>query len=145
LHDVLEEQTVKGRAYLAFPLKTEIHPNMFLKTFLEAGVPPSFRFTRQGKTRTLQEVVDGARALFRPADATQPNKIPWSLIALTRTTPPPRGTWTNAWEEKVELARVVDAGLDALEQASQPIQAARDRNVRLDRQAPVHGFTCGGT
>jgi hypothetical protein len=145
LGEVLEEQIVNGRTYLAFPPKTEVHPNMFLKTLLEADVPLTFRFTRKGKTWTLRDVVEHARALFRFSSQTSRNTIAWSLIALTRTTPPGRGTWTNAWGEKVELATVVGAGLDALEEASGPIKAARDRNARLEQQAPIHGFTCGGT
>jgi len=45
----------------------------------------------------------------------------------------------------VELARVIEAGFNAMEQASQPIQDARDRRAALERSAPVHDFTCGGT
>jgi hypothetical protein len=145
LGEVLDEQVVNGRSYLAFPPKIEVHPNMFLKTLLEAGVPLTYRFTRKGKAWTLRDVADHARALFRFSEQTNPNTIAWSLIALTRTTPPARGTWRNAWGEEVRLAAVAQAGLAALEAASRPIQEARDRNARLDRQAPIHGFTCGGT
>ena len=145
LSEHLEEQPVTGASYLAFPRKIEIHENMFLKTFLEAGVSPQFQFPVRGRRRTLQDVITGARALFRFSDATDRNTIAWSLIALTRTTPPARGTWTNAWGERVELARVVEAGFEAMEQASRPIQDARDRGAALERLAPVHAFTCGGT
>lgn len=145
LSHFLAEEVVNGKRHLAFPLAVEIHPNSFLKTFLEAGVPSNFRFTFKGKSRTLQEVIDGARALLRFSETTDRNTIAWSLIALTRTTPPARGIWTNAWGERVELARVVEAGFEAMEQASRPIQEARDRKVPLERQAPIHAFTCGGT
>jgi hypothetical protein len=45
----------------------------------------------------------------------------------------------------VELARVAEAGLTMLEEASRPIQDARTRGRVLTEQAPVHAFTCGGT
>ena len=145
LAEYLQEQAVNGGTYLAFPRKVEVHENMFLKTFLEAGVSPLLRFSVTGRPRTLQDVVDSARALLRFSDATSRNAIAWSIIALTRTTPPDRGIWSNAFGERVDLAKVVEAGFEAMEQASQPIQDARDRGLPLARQAPVHAFTCGGT
>jgi hypothetical protein len=145
LSTYLEERDVNGSRYLAFPRKVERHENQFLKTFLEAGVPLEFAFTHKGRQRTLGEVVDGARALFRFSERTDRDTIAWSLIALTRTTPPARGVWTNAWGERVELARVVQAGFETMEGASRPIQEARDKGVPLEERAPVHAFTCGGT
>jgi hypothetical protein len=70
--------------------------------------------------------------------------LPWSLIALTRTTNPLRRHWTNAWGESVDLDALVEDALRLLEEASLPIvQAMRDGRPET-RQAPVHGFTCGG-
>ena len=146
LSEYLREQAVNGGPrHLAFPRRVEVHENSFLKTFLEAGVPPRFGFSHRGQTRTLGDVIDGARALLRFPDAARRHETAWSLIALTRTTPPDRGTWTNAWGERIELARFVEAGFEALEEASRPVQEASDRGARLERLAPVHGFTCGGT
>jgi hypothetical protein len=131
---------------LAFPLQVEVHPNMFVKTFLEAGVPLDYGFTHQGQRRTLAEVVEGARLLFRPSQVmSDPNLLPWSLIALTRTTAPLRGRWTNAWGEPVDLDRVVEASLRLLEDASLPLAQAMRENRPESVKAPVHGFVCGGT
>lgn len=145
LRTFLEDVAVNGRRHLAFPQTVERHQNSFLKTFLEAGVPPALTFSSGGRRRTLQEVVEGARALFRFSDRTDRNEIAWSMIALTATTPPAQGAWTNAWGERVDLGRVVEAGLETMEQASRPIGEARERGVVPERQAPVHAFTCGGT
>ena len=136
---------VNGRTLLAFPLAVESHPNMFLKTMLEAGVPVDYGFSHQKKTRTLGEVVDDAHALFRPSQVMgQPNALPWSIIAFARTTSPMRATWTNAWGESVDFDAVVDDALRLMEQASAPLaQAMRDNRAESTR-APVHGFTCGG-
>jgi hypothetical protein len=68
-----------------------------------------------------------------------------SLIALTRTTSPVRGRWTNAWGEPVELDVVVESALQLLEQASLPIAQAMRENRPEAAKAPVHAFTCGGT
>jgi hypothetical protein len=134
-----------GKTVLAFPLEVEGHPNMFLKTMLEAGVTLEHGFTHKGRRRTLHEVVDGARALLRPAlVASVPNALPWSLIALTRTTPPSRRQWTNAWGESVDLDALVEGALRLLEQASLPVAEVMREGKPETRQAPVHSFTCGG-
>jgi hypothetical protein len=145
LESVLTGLPANGRTVLAFPQDIEVHPNMFLKTMLEAGVPLDYAFTHKGSRRTLQDVVEGARALLRPTlIASSPNALPWSLIALTRTTSPLRRHWTNAWGESVDLDALVEDALRLLEEASLPIvQAMRDGRPET-RQAPVHGFTCGG-
>lgn len=146
LENVLTTVPAGGKPVLGFPLDVEVHPNAFLKTMLEAGVPLDYAFTHKGSRRTLQDVVSGARALFRPtlvvADA---NALPWTLIALTRTTSTMRRQWTNGWGEPVDLDALVEAALRLLEQASQPLMQAMQDGQPETRQVPVHGFTCGGT
>jgi hypothetical protein len=145
LETVLVEVGASGRTVLGFPIDAEGHPNMFLKTMLEAGVPLDYAFTHRGRRRTVQEVVDGARALLRPSIvASNPNALPWSLIALSRTTPPSRRQWTNAWGEAVDLDALVEGSLRLLEQASLPVAEAMRQGRPETAQAPVHGFTCGG-
>ncbi len=136
-----------GKSALGFPIQVEAHPNMFLsEAMIEPGVPLNYRFTNQGKRQTLQDVVDGARALFRARVATSdPNLLPWSIIALTRTTSLMRARWTNAWGEPVDLDAIVEAALGMLERASAPIAEAMRQGRPLMAQAPVHSFTCGGT
>lgn len=141
----VSEVTVKGRTMLAFPRNVEIHPNSFLKTMLEAGVLTSYRFTHRGRPRTLADLVDGARFLFRPQEMADPNQIPWSLIAFSRTTSLLRRRWTNAWGEMVDVDASVDGALQLLENASAPIAAARRDGQPLVAKSPVHNFTCGGT
>jgi hypothetical protein len=137
---------VNGKSVLAFPLPVEVHPNMFLKTMLEAGVPLDHAFTLQGQRRTLRDVVEGARALFRPsAMITQANMLPWSLVAFGRTVSPLRGRWTNAWGETVDLDPVVESALRLLEEASLPLAQAMREDRPESAKAPVHSFTCGGT
>lgn len=146
LQDVLVSVPANGKSVLGFSAETEVHPNMFLKTMLEAGVPLDQAFTHEGRRRTVREIVDGARALLRPQQVMSvPNALPWTIIALTRTTTPLRRAWTNAWGEPVDLDTLVGSALQLLEQASLPVaQAMRDGRPET-AQAPVHGFTCGGT
>ena len=145
LSGFLEERVVNGSRFLAFPSAIERHENQFLKTFLEAGVPLDFAFTFKGRRGTLGEVADSARALFRFSERTDRDTIAWSLIALTQTNSPARGVWTNAWGERIELARVVQEGFETMEQTSRPVQEARDKGIPLEERAPIHAFTCGGT
>ncbi len=84
--------------------------------------------------------------MFRPTLVTSvPNALPWSLIALVRTTTALRQRWTNAWGEPVDLDLVVESALRLLEQASVPVAEAMREGRPETAQAPVHGFTCGGT
>jgi hypothetical protein len=137
--------TATGSA-LGFPLDVEAHQNMFLKTLLEPGVPPAHPFVREGRRQTLQDVVDGAHALFRPLNATsQPNFLPWSVIALTRTTLSIKPRWTNGFGESVDLDAIVETALGMPERASTPIGEAMREGRPLTAQTPVHHFTCGGT
>jgi hypothetical protein len=146
LQDVVVTVPANGKSLLGFPVDVEGHSNMFLKTMLEAGVPLDYPFTHEGRRRTLRDVVDGARGLFRPQFVVQvPNNLPWSLIALTRTNTSPRQPWNNAWGEPVDLDMVVESALRLLEQASLPVAEAM-RDGRLETgPAPIHSFTCGGT
>ncbi|HVQ78041.1 MAG TPA: hypothetical protein VMT79_21180 [Candidatus Binatia bacterium] len=152
LETQLTSAPVNGRPVLAFPIQVEVHPNSFLKTMLEAGVPLDHAFTHQGTQRTLREVVDGARALFRPKQiarqASKPqraNAVPWSIIAFARTTSPLRPRWTNAWDEPVELDPVVEDALRLLEDGSQPLMDAMRQGKAESTKAMVHDYTCGGT
>jgi hypothetical protein len=145
LETVLGEVPANGKTVLGFPVDVEGHPNMFLKTMLEAAVPLDYAFTHKGRRHTVLEVVDGAHALLRPTlVASSPNALPWSLIALTRTTTPTRRSWTNAWAEPVDLDALVESALRLLEQASLPVADAMRDGRPETRQAPVHNFTCGG-
>jgi hypothetical protein len=146
LEDKLATVSANGKSVLAFPIEVEVHPNMFLKTMLEAGVPLDYSFTHGGRRRTLREVVDGAHALLRPSQVVDSaNSLPWSIIALTRTTTPLQRKWTNAWGEPVDLDAVVESGVRFLEEASLPLAQAMREGRPETTQAPVHSFTCGGT
>jgi hypothetical protein len=137
--------TENGRTMLAFEKKAEFHPNSFLKTMLEAGVPLDLTFPHMGQRRTVSDLVEGARRLFDPSTMTDPQTIPWSLIAFSRTTSTMRRRWTNAKGQSVNLDDLVDGALRDLENASAPLLVAMRGGRPLAAQAPVHGFTCGGT
>jgi hypothetical protein len=146
LEDVLVTLPANGQGALGFVTEVEGHPNVFLKTLLEAGVPLDYAFTHKGRRRTLRDVVDGARALLRPSLVSDvPDALPWTLIALTATTTPTRQQWTNAWGEPVALDALVERALRLLEQASAPLAEAMRGGRPETAQAPVHSFTCGGT
>ena len=145
LENLLVSRPANGRTVLGFPREVEVHPNMFLKTMLEAGVPLDHAFAFEGSRRTLNDVVEGARALLRPTlVASNPNALPWTIIALSRTTTPLRRQWTNAWGESVDLDGLVDNALRLLEEASLPLAKAMREGRPETEQAPVHRFTCGG-
>ena len=59
------EKEVGGKRFVYFKRDAEVHENSFLKTFLEAGVGMERAFTLNGNRRTLADVAEGAKALFR--------------------------------------------------------------------------------
>ncbi len=147
LENVSISLPTNGTSVLAFAPDVEVHPNAFLaEAFLEPGVPLRHVFTHHGSRRTLEDLVKGARALFRPQRViSEPNALPWSLIAFTRTTSPVRRRWTDAWGEPVDLDVVVESALQMHERASLPlVEAMREKRPEAAK-APVHSFTCGGT
>jgi hypothetical protein len=142
----LSSISANRRSVLAFPITVEAHPNMFLKTLLEAGVALDHGFMLQGRRRTLGEVVDGARALFRPNEVIKDaDMLPWSMIAFAHTVSPLKARWTNAWGEPVDFDLVVESALRLMEEASLPLMEAMRDDRPDSAKAPVHGFTCGGT
>lgn len=147
LEHVLISVPAGGARVLAFAPDVEVHPNAFLaEALLEPGVALGHAFTHDGRRRTLGDVVEGARARFRPREVgAVPNALPWSLIAFARTTSPVRPRWSNAWGEVVDLDVVVEGALGLLEEASRPIAQAMRENRPEAAKAPVHSFTCGGT
>ena len=53
LHTRVRAREVHARRYLYIPASLEVHANMFLKTFLEAGVPASEMFACDGRVCQL--------------------------------------------------------------------------------------------
>lgn len=147
LERVLASVPAGGARVLAFSPDVEVHPNAFLaEALIEPGVPLDHGFTHEGRRRTLGDVVEGARARFRPREVSGvPNALPWSLITFARTTSPVRPRWTNAWGEAVDLDAVVEHALGLLEEASRPIARAMQEDRPESAKAPVHALTCGGT
>lgn len=136
-------QAVNARYWLYFPASVEIHTNMFLKTFLEAGIPRSTMFLLDGQTFRLEDVADGAKALFRfDPNTFDPNNMAWSLIAFAELQ---AAEWQNAYGQRIHLKTVAAFGLRVLQQATDGLMPFFQAGGPLPRKMPIHGFTCGGT
>src|SRR5919109_2701099 len=60
LRTCVRVQEVRERRYLYIPATIEGHTNMFLKTFLEAGVPAAEPFAADGRVYHLHDLGAGA-------------------------------------------------------------------------------------
>jgi hypothetical protein len=137
------KRAVNGRYYLHFPARVEIHTNMFLKTFLEAGVPRSMSFPLDGQTFRLDDLAEGAKALFRFDPGTfDRNDLAWSLIAFAELR---AGEWENAYGQRIHLKAVAAFGLRLLQEATQGLLPYFRAGQPLPGKMPVHSLTCGGT
>jgi hypothetical protein len=143
LRTCVRAREVNHRRYLYVPAGIEVHSNMFLKTLLEAGVPASERFACDGHSFQLQDLGEGAQALFRFDPRTcDRNDLAWSLIAFAELQAP---AWDNAYGQRIELAAVVRFGLQVLQEATHGLKPYAAANLPLPKKMPIHGFTCGGT
>jgi hypothetical protein len=143
LRTCVRTQEVNNRRYLYIPASIEVHSNMFLKTFLEAGVPASETFVCDGRGCHLRDLCEGAKALFRFDPRTfDRNDLAWSLIAFAELQ---THEWDNAYGEKIQLQEVMGFGLQVLQEATQGLKRFVAGNLPLPKKMPIHGFTCGGT
>jgi hypothetical protein len=143
LRTCVRVQEVRQRRYLYIPAAIEVHTNMFLKTFLEAGVPASEPFAADGRVYHLHDLGAGAQALFRFDPRTvDRDDLAWSLIAFAELRAP---AWENAYGERIELQAVVRCGLQALQEATHALRPHAAAGLPLPQKLPIHGLTCGGT
>jgi len=142
----LKRKQVAGKTYLYMPVEHEGHSNACLKTFLEAGVPPSHPFTLDGRRYTVGDLVRSAKALFvfDPRTIDRDN-LAWTLIAFSLQVIPSQDTWTNAWGQQIRLSDVVRFGLDTLDETTRRFRQAKARGVMPTEKDAIMGFTCGGT
>jgi hypothetical protein len=143
LRTCVRAQEVNNRRYLYIPTDIEVHSNMFLKTFLEAGVPSAERFSCDGRVCQLKDLGDGAKALFRFDPHTfDRNDLAWSLIAFAELQ---AHEWENAYGQRIQLAEVVSFGLQVIQEATQGLKPYVSAILPLPKKMPIHSFTCGGT
>jgi hypothetical protein len=143
LRTCVRVQAVQQRRYLYIPATIEVHTNMFLKTFLEAGVPAAEPFACDGRVYQLHDLGEGAKALFRFDPRTiDRDDLAWSLIAFAELH---ASAWENAYGERIALQAVVRCGLQALQEATQGLKPYVTAGLPLPQKLPIHSFTCGGT
>lgn len=143
LRTSVKEEEVKGRGYLHIPANVEVHTNMFLKTFLEAGVPLDQEVQVNGRSYSLKDLGEGAKALFRFDPKTfDRNDLAWSLIAFSELR---AGEWENAYGQRIRLKELAAFGLKALQEATEGIKPYFQNSLPLPQKMPIHRFTCGGT
>jgi hypothetical protein len=143
LRTCVRAQAVQQRRYLYVPASIEVHSNMFLKTFLEAGVPLSEKFPFDGRVFQLKDLGEGAKALFRFDPHTfDRNDLAWSLIAFAELQ---AQAWDNAYGQRIDLTEVAGFGLQVLQDATQELQPYAAAHLPLAKKMAIHGYTCGGT
>jgi hypothetical protein len=143
LRTCVRAQEVNQRRYLYIPTSIEVHSNMFLKTFLEAGVPPTEMFSLDGRVCQLKDLGEGAKALFRfDPNTVDRNDLAWSLIAFAELQ---AHDWENAYGQRIQLTEVVRFGLQALQEATAGLKPYVAAQRPLLQKLPIHRYACGGT
>ncbi len=143
LRTFVNDLEVNGRRYLYIPADIEVHTNMFLKTFLEAGVPLSEEVQVKGMIFHLHDLGAGAQALFRfDPNTFDRNDLAWSLIAFAELQ---ADEWQNAYGQRIRLKEVAAFGLKVLQDATEELKPYCQASLPLPKKMPIHDFTCGGT
>jgi hypothetical protein len=143
LRTCVRAKQIHTRRYLYIPRTLEVHSNMFLKTFLEAGVPLAEPFSCDDQVVQLKDLGDGAKGLFRFDPRTYDrDDLAWSLIALAELE---AYSWENAYGERIQLQDVVRFGLQVIDEATQGLKPYVAAHLPLPKKMPIHRFTCGGT
>jgi hypothetical protein len=147
----LEQETLNGKTYLRMPLAHEGHTNAFLsEAILEAGFDLDHAFIRGGRRYIVGDLVRGAKARFTfQPDSLDPNDLAWTLTAFARTTDPQQDQWVNAYGSTVRFREVVEFTTTILQEASRPLQTARQHGESETAMKPAEGdirnFACAGT
>jgi hypothetical protein len=116
---------------------------MFLKTFLEAGVPLTEMFSLDGRVCQLKDLGEGAKALFRFDSHTfNRNDLAWSLIAFAELN---AHEWENAYGQRIQLREVVRFALQSLQEATEGLKPTVAAHLPLPKKQPIHAYACGGT
>lgn len=132
-----------GSSYLYVPRAVEGHTNVALKTLLEAGVPREQAAQVDGRRYHLNDLAEGAKALFTFEPKTfDRDDLAWSLVAFSELR---ADEWTNAYGQRIRLKDVVAFGFEAIVEATQGMRPYAEANRPLPQKFPIHGFTCGGT
>jgi len=143
LRTFVQDLEVNGRRYLYIPADIEVHTNMFLKTFLEAGVPLSEEVQVKGMIFHLHDLGEGAKARFRfDPNTFDRNDLAWSLIAFAELQ---ADEWENAYSQRIRLKEVAAFGLKVLQEATEELKPYCKASLPLPKKMPIHSFTCGGT
>jgi hypothetical protein len=142
----LQETSVNGSTYLSMPVDDEGHLNAFLsEAVLDAGVPLSYPFRRNGRRHIMRDVLAGAKATFDFDPGTfDRDALAWSLLAFAHTTPPRHDRWVNAYGKPIVFSEVVEFGMATLEGATGNLRAAMHRPP-VALSDGIHEFACGGT
>lgn len=134
---------INGASYLYVPREVEGHTNVLLKTLLEAGVPREQGVQVDGRRYHLNDLAEGAKALFTFEPKTfDSDDLAWSLIAFSELR---ADEWTNAYGRRIRLKEVAAFGFETIMEATRGMMPYVQANRPLPQKFPIHGFTCGGT
>lgn len=153
VHDYVQLETIANKEVYGFPGQTaentpvEPHPDLLVKSLVEAGVPLTHKFKlKSGKKVTLQRLVDDAAWSFAmPVSDTEWHKFAWSLtlflqaygiegVVKSQTGDLPVRVLVDRAVNKLELEQ---AFLLPLKHAGRPDQVEK-------RKQGIFAHTCGG-
>lgn len=144
LTHVIRTKDVNGKSpYLFVPREVEGHANVMLKTLLEVGVPREQEVQVDGRRYRLNDLAEGAKALFTFEPKTfDRDDLAWSLVAFSELR---ADEWTNAYGQGIRFKDVVTFGFEVITEATRGMMSYAHANRPLSQKFPIHGFTCGGT
>ncbi len=146
---------VNGLEIPYFPVGTQFqriepHPYFQLKTLLEIGVPLSKKFSVDGKTFTVGDILRGALLTF-PVNAPQERlgDYVWLLFTLYGHLPKERWHWKTATGQSVFWPRIIHRYVKFLDHQTSFLFVMKSKGVKKIpklriRKQYIYGEPCGG-
>lgn len=138
----VEPAMAGGKAYPAFPLEIEGHPNHFLEVMYQIGVPPDRRFTAKTGVVTRADLYAAAKALFSPA--LRGGELSWTVSVFTASMLPDHDRFENAAGQSFAVSALVEVLAQATEAAYGDTVAAM-RGAKPYGRSTLQTLPCNGT
>lgn len=127
----------------------DAHPNLLVKTLVQAGVKPSTTYAGAGAKVSLAQLIESAKRSFHhvPTNDHYWEQAGWTLDLLASTLPPgEKAIFTNGTGATIDFNQVMDDALAYMERATAELGKGMDAGnptVAKNRQG-IYTHPCGG-
>ncbi|MFQ5600883.1 MAG: hypothetical protein ACE5G2_10060 [Candidatus Krumholzibacteriia bacterium] len=140
-----QESYIEGQVFLEVPVHHEGHRHAMLKTLVERQCDLDLEFEHDGRMYRFRDYVESAIRLHTYDLGLLPiDEQSWTIMALSRVTPPSRARWANVYGQTIDLERMIDDTSEALRRDTRLVRGVDLQMQELPRDCPALARACGG-